>query len=369
MGLTEEESIAFHRNTTTSGRELTAEERERLLKRLLPTPRTQDMAVSQTSTGTYSKSSNVIRKTSSSTTTVTPTTRQKAVAAHRNKPIRNLIKTQFHIFVYTVIQFIFGLYIRTRIAYHAVSERILAVLYYHHRTPELIRKDVRHLSKLPQHLSVILTLSPEDANSTGLEKLVNDVAEIAAWCASAGIPALSVYERTGILKRYIPHTHHSIARTLQAYFGNTPYSNCPTVSVRAPNMSTYSPPNTPPEFASELDADSHPQHLSVLLLSAEDGRSTLVDLTKTLAEMAQKSKLSPADISTELIDAEISESVMGEPDLLIVFGPKIVLEGYPPWQVRLTEIFCVKDNTEGVGYQVFLRALCNFAKAQMRFGR
>jgi len=105
-----------------------------------------------------------------------------------------------------------------------------------------------------------------------------------------------------------------------------------------------------------------------LLLSSEDGRSTLVDLTKTLTEMSQRNKLSPNDISLDLIDAEVTESVMGEPELLILFGPDIELQGYPPWQVRLTEIFHVQDNA-GVGYQVFLRALHSYAKAHMRFGR
>jgi dehydrodolichyl diphosphate syntase complex subunit NUS1 len=109
-------------------------------------------------------------------------------------------------------------------------------------------------------------------------------------------------------------------------------------------------------------------HLSVLLLSAEDGRDSLVDLTKTLAEMSQRSKLSSNDISVDLVDAELSESIMDEPDLLVLFGPMVELSGYPPWQVRLTEIFHVEDN-HGVGYQVFLRALFNFANAQMRFGR
>lgn len=110
------------------------------------------------------------------------------------------------------------------------------------------------------------------------------------------------------------------------------------------------------------------EHLSILLLSAEDGRDSLVDLTKTLAEMSQRSKISAGDISIDLVDAEISESVMGEPDLLIIFGPMVELQGYPPWQLRLTEIFHVQDN-HGVGYQVFLRALYNFANAQMRLGR
>jgi dehydrodolichyl diphosphate syntase complex subunit NUS1 len=109
-------------------------------------------------------------------------------------------------------------------------------------------------------------------------------------------------------------------------------------------------------------------NLSILLISAEDGRDSIVDLTKTLAEMSQRSKISANDINVELVDAELTESVMEEPDLLVLFGPTVELSGYPPWQVRLTEIFHVQDN-HGVGYQVFLRALYNYANAQMRFGR
>lgn len=84
--------------------------------------------------------------------------------------------------------------------------------------------------------------------------------------------------------------------------------------------------------------------------------------------MSQRDRLSPSDISLDLINAEISESVMGEPNLLLLFGPYVQLKGYPPWQLRLTEIFHVEDNT-GVEYQVFLRALHSYAKTQMRFGR
>lgn len=84
--------------------------------------------------------------------------------------------------------------------------------------------------------------------------------------------------------------------------------------------------------------------------------------------MSQRKKLSPDDISLDLVDAEITESVMGEPDLLVLFGPSVELQGYPPWQVRLTEIYHMQDNT-GVGYQVFLRALHKYANAQMRLGR
>lgn len=85
--------------------------------------------------------------------------------------------------------------------------------------------------------------------------------------------------------------------------------------------------------------------------------------------MSQCSKITSSDITIDVIDTELKESVMGEPDLLILFGKWACLEGYPPWQIRLTEIFHVRDNGGGVEYQVFLRALVGFAGASMRFGR
>lgn len=200
-----------------------------------------------------------------------------------------------------------------------------------------------------------------------------------------------------------------------------PVSNPPTPLP----ASTHKTPGETPS--------SQPNHLAVLLLSAQDGRSTLLDLTKTLTEMAQRGKLSPSDISPELIDAEVTESSCGDPDLLLVMtasggasspvsrrgvrglsrvenkgmvrgngdgeghrhgqrshgggggmeyangykettvnsvpaGRAIGLQGYPPWQVRLTEI-CYSSDCRGVAYQDWLRGLCRYAKAEMRFGR
>lgn len=85
--------------------------------------------------------------------------------------------------------------------------------------------------------------------------------------------------------------------------------------------------------------------------------------------MSQHRKLAPADISSELIDAEITESVMGEPDLIICFGDRVLLQGYPPWQARLTEIYHTQDNTAGVAYSVFLRGLYGYGRAEFRLGR
>ena len=337
------QSQAFHQDVDERGQPLSPRQRERLLKPYLPP--------------------------SPKPSTPKQSPDRKGIRFHHKKRVRPAVRHLIHSVIFGIIHTIFSIYIRFRQAYHATINQISAVLYYHHRTPELIKKDVSRLSKVPKHLSVILQLPPDGGKKDRLETLVNDACEIAAWSASAGVPLLSIYERTGVLKHSLPHLHRRISKTMTSYYGATSPTK-PTISLRAPHLPSYSPPISPePITNGTSETHDHPQpHLTILLIDESDGRQTLVDLTKTLAEMSQRGKLSPSDISAELIDAEISESVMGEPDLMILFGDRIVLDGYPPWQVRLTEMFHVQDNTGGVSYHVFLRALYKYGQAQFRLG-
>ncbi|PKY00189.1 Undecaprenyl diphosphate synthase [Aspergillus campestris IBT 28561] len=356
----------FRDDVRSRGTKLSAAEREKILRPYLPDP------------------SDISRR---------PTQRRKK--APRKTPIRTFLKSQLHQFTYTLIHIFFGLYVRIVQAYHALVDRILAIIYYHHRTPELIRKDVKNLDRLPEHLSVVLSMRRED---DALAILMDDVAELAAWCMSAGIPVLSVYEKSGILKSCIPPLHQTITNKLSSYYDS---SRQPALQLFAPHHPVYNPSSDSERTQSSAPGSGS---LTVLLLSATDGRETFVDLTKTLAEMSQNGKLSPEDITMELVDAEISEittqpsqaaaalsddnsndqssiespgvSIKPEPDLLLVFGSFLKLDGYPPWHIRLTEMFCTGDKIsnisgcgEAVEYQGFIRGLWHYAGAQMRFGR
>lgn len=137
------------------------------------------------------------------------------------------------------------------------------------------------------------------------------------------------------------------------------------MTLSAPHAQAIESTATSPQSA---EFGETPAHLQVRLVSYEDGRDSLVDLTKTLAEMAQRNKVEPTHIEPSLIDVEMKESVMDESDLLIVFGPYVEFQGYPPWHLHLTEVYHVPDN-ESVGYQVFYSGLCRYARAQFRWGR
>lgn len=399
--------LTYRKDVANKGSTLSAAEREKLLQPYLPEPMNQphsptmDSSRSSTSNGGHGGQQ---RSRSSST-------------GHRRR-VRPFLKAKLHFLIFFLIQLLFGIYIRVRQIYHATIDRLLAIRHYHHRTPEYIQRDVKNLDRIPEHLSVILKLKSEQEG--GLEALMDEVAELCAWSASAGIPLLSVYETSGILKAHMPAVQELVTLKLKSYFGPAPAA--PSLRVFAPNQPPMMTPSHSPAPSPRISpsnpasggsngsesTQSATQRLqfNLLILSASDGRDTMVDLTRTLAEMAQAGKISPKDITPNLINTEISATTSitesqlhngqsfangslsppvspnkqvdaGEPDLVIIFGPYVKLDGYPPWQVRLSEIFCVGDSggdvsgsaSTRVEYQGFLRGLWRYAGAEMRFGR
>ncbi|KAF2874857.1 di-trans,poly-cis-decaprenylcistransferas-like protein [Massariosphaeria phaeospora] len=343
-GITPTEAAAFRRGTV-DGRKLTPQEREQMMKSHLPDEPLAPSSLSQ------SQSKSQPQRTS---------TYNRPLPKANHGPL----KTTIHFLLYHTIAFFFSVFFRFRRAWRLAYGKMVAVMKYHHRTPEFIQKDVKRLRRLPSHLSVILDYHESDEyhGNAGLEGLLNDVAEIAAWTASAGIPYLSVYEPTGVLKDHLKHTHRTVSKHLEVYFGA---QRKPTISLRAPHELTYSPPSTP---RASTDSADERQHLTILLLSELDGRNTMVDLTRTFADLVQEGRVELDQIDSRLIQSELTIHVCSEPDLLVLFSPTVVLKGYPPWQLRLTEIIHIPDN-KGVNYQVFLRALRKYAKAEMRVGR
>lgn len=195
----EKESVAFHKGIGPDGKLLDPDEREEYFKRFLPTTPNSHSPSPARGDGSllqFTKPSQQTSQAQTQSSNASDTTKRKQSSSqkrHRQKPVRTLMMSQLHLLIYTLIHFFFGIYIRVRRVYRALVNRVYTVLYYHHRTPELIAKDVARLDRVPEHLSIMLALREDE----GLEGLLEDVAEVAAWCCSAQIPMLSVYEKSG----------------------------------------------------------------------------------------------------------------------------------------------------------------------------
>jgi dehydrodolichyl diphosphate syntase complex subunit NUS1 len=192
--VTAQEEEAFRRGTI-QGQALSPRQREQMLEKYLPKEPINQLK---------------------------STPRNNGPRFHHRQRVRPAMRHILHALVFNLIHIFFSNYVRTRQIYHALVDRALAVLYYHHRTPELIKRDVKGLSKVPQHLSVILELQPTGGKKDGLETLLNDACELAAWSASAGVPMLSIYERTGEDNHVLGHLSMAQLTDLQKAFLNPP---------------------------------------------------------------------------------------------------------------------------------------------------
>lgn len=262
--------------------------------------------------------------------------------------------------VLLVIFFCISIYKNIEYIYRRIYLKFLTLAYYPNKTPQLIRDDVNKLTKLPKRVSCILDLKDDDDENGGVEGLINDISELTAWSILAGIPVLSIYEYTGIVQHHLPELCRYIVKNLSVYFGT---ESVPVFSIRIPHSNTVIYSNNlqlSPTFAS-ID-------LEISLLSKIDGKPTIIELTKSMCELAVNKELSIKDITIDLIDEELIELVGVEPDLLICFGPSLDLQDYPPWHIRLSEIFWEIDNQD-VNYSIFIRALQKYSNCKVNVGK
>ncbi|KAJ3028786.1 UNVERIFIED_CONTAM: hypothetical protein HDU68_000909 [Siphonaria sp. JEL0065] len=89
--------------------------------------------------------------------------------------------------------------------------------------------------------------------------------------------------------------------------------------------------------------------------STRDGKSDIVRVARILAESALESQketgkrnLVSEGVDIKLLDEMLASSEYPEPELMYVFGGKqdvLMLESYPPWEIRLTEIGFIEIGT------------------------
>ncbi|KAG4303704.1 hypothetical protein PCK1_000222 [Pneumocystis canis] len=269
-------------------------------------------------------------------------------------PPKSPVVIFFYKMVLIFLQTMFTIWSRLYMLCFKINEYIFAIRKYHHRTPQIIKRDVGRLKKIPNHLAIIL----EYKKDGGMELLIHQVAELSCWCVSSGIKILTIYEKEGRMKEYQTAAYRIISQRMQSYFGRSRHN----IKIRLPYFSVFSNDDI------NNDKTNYPVDLEINFISQEDGRESLVDLTKTLCELSQSGKFSAKDISIELVDAGMNASLLTEPQLLIAFTPTCTLQGFPPWQIRFTEIFFVQSE-DSVDYYIFMKGLQLYSNAEMRWGK
>lgn len=108
-------------------------------------------------------------------------------------------------------------------------------------------------------------------------------------------------------------------------------------------------------------------HLGICL--SYSGRWELTRIARQLAERARDGKLSPDDITEEIISRHLSTYPFPDPDLLIRTGGEERISNFLLWQIAYSELYFTDILWPDFGKEAYATALLDYQSRERRFGK
>jgi dehydrodolichyl diphosphate syntase complex subunit NUS1 len=117
------------------------------------------------------------------------------------EPSSSLLRRRFDLLLLWILHLITALYLWIAAIKHRSKNFVWGLWYDWHAWPifqdYMIKRDIAILQKIPRHVAVILG-QKKAKREYDADESVRRAVEVTRWCAAAGIPIVTVYERTGI---------------------------------------------------------------------------------------------------------------------------------------------------------------------------
>jgi len=275
-----------------------------------------------------------------------------------------------------------------------------------------------HRHRTPRHLAILLVVH-EKANAEQVDScLVQSVVNAIEWCTAVGIEKLTIYDEYGKTLKCSRHIRERlIGESVESSgdsdleFPLTPppsdesrsispqpafQANMETVIIHVTRPSTRKFRKDSIHRRAVNKQNSH-KRLTVYLSSRQSSKPAIASAAQAfVSQNSQKLRGPGAFILTteELQHLLDSDSALPSPDLMIVHPlssshynqTPLELHGYPPWHIRLTEIYhyrhqglsCISRHpifheptvpiSTPLDPLTFRHALDEFSTAEMRFG-
>jgi len=270
----------------------------------------------------------------------------------------SLMRILFAFLLYTV-HFIYILFIQVRLFWAHFSSV----------TPKPLLAPRR---RIPKHLAVTFVIDPNIYSDTVKAALTESALKLVDWCQTIGIPKLTLYEEHDRLSECV--------QTLQERLS--------TPSAEAQNFQKLGK-----RQSHQKDVNTCRHALTLCLVSRQSAKPTIASVahslaqaqTKTKNRRPRKAKDSRAGATFQLSIDQFNQLLENEdglssPDFMIVqpINPDpsitaIELHGFPPWHIRLTEIYQKSMHSRPWAGPLdefsFKEALDEFASAEMRLGK
>lgn len=121
-------------------------------------------------------------------------------------------------------------------------------------------------------------------------------------------------------------------------------------------------------LAETKSATSHGNKIELVLALNYGGRDDIRRAVKTIAEECVSGKLSPSDLSEQLISRYLDTSKWGDPSLLIRTSGEMRISNFLIWQISYSEVYVTDVLWPDFSEKNLLNAILEYQRRQRRFG-
>ncbi|TPX58553.1 hypothetical protein SpCBS45565_g07975 [Spizellomyces sp. 'palustris'] len=247
-----------------------------------------------------------------------------------------------------------------------------------------VDQDIELSGKCPRHLAVVfrplqhsLSSAYDEDGRFGHQNWMNAVGNIVEWCISDGVACLTVFDEKGLLKSHAARLAQIVDKldlcresadppvqvkaSIQLLVSGSPVDRTQrerTILDEGIDLDPHGvrrPTNEPSTSSNKSSESDRHVDLWVNLISASDGRNSLVRVARTLGRQALAAShadnrahlTTNVDLVDKLIKADSPDlNQFPEPELIYVVGCQsnfLEIGNLCPWNIRLSEFWFV-DN-------------------------
>lgn len=232
-----------------------------------------------------------------------------------------------------------------------------------------------NLTKLPQHVAVIMDGNGRWAKQRGLPRIeghrrgANTLKEMLRYCKDLGIQTLTAYafstENWGRPTGEVNFLMTLFERLLQKELREM---EAEEVCINFIGDITPLPPSLQQEMHHSMERTKNNKGVFFNVAINYGSRHEIVKVCQILAEKVQRGEIKSEQIDERAIAKHLYTSASSDPDLLIRTSGEMRLSNFLLWQLAYTEIYVTDTLWPDFNHQQFDQALMAFQQRDRRFG-
>ena len=238
-----------------------------------------------------------------------------------------------------------------------------------------VQAELRSSGKLPSHIAVIMDGNGRWAEERGLPRAAGHQAGIVSLrdvtraARELGIGYLTVYafstENWKRPKREVSMLFRLLLKMLREEL-NEMLDN--GVRLNAIGQTNALPKVVQQELFQSIERTAQNKGLTLTLALSYSGRWDLVRAMQMLALDVRRGKISPEDISDDVVRSYLTTANMPDPDLLVRTSGELRLSNFMLWELAYSEIHVTKTYWPDFRRDHLYEAIREYQKRERRFG-